>query len=156
MYEKASGQLINSQSSCYLAHSRLPLSRHRVIQRITQFSYKQFPVKYLGCPLYIGRCKVSSYSDVCQSIINSLILEVSASFCRGKDSLKKALRPAISQNSGKRSAQLRKHSISSFFPSANSSLKTTTRKHNPRDQFLCFLTLITPCWHPFAITSSPI
>ena len=51
MYEKASGQLINSQKSCYLAHSRLPLSRHRVIQRITQFSYKLFPVKYLD-PIY--------------------------------------------------------------------------------------------------------
>ncbi|XP_027081100.2 uncharacterized protein [Coffea arabica] len=71
-YQRCSGQLINVQKSCYLVHPMLSTARRRVIHRITKFSYKPFPIYYLGFPLYFGRCKSSYFGGVCQSIIGRI------------------------------------------------------------------------------------
>ncbi|XP_027166413.1 uncharacterized protein LOC113766418 [Coffea eugenioides] len=68
MYQRASGQLVNAQKSGYLVHPSVCLSRRRVIERITGFPRQQFPVRYLGFPLYVGRYKSAYFGEVCHSI----------------------------------------------------------------------------------------
>lgn len=73
-YQADSGQQINSQKSCHLAHPKLTPVRVRVIERLTNFVKKQFPIKYLGCTLYIGKFKISYYLELCQNIRNKFYL----------------------------------------------------------------------------------
>ncbi|XP_071921800.1 uncharacterized protein [Coffea arabica] len=72
-YQRCSGQLINVLKTCYLVHPSLPPARRRVIERITKFSWQPFPIRYLGCPLYFGRCKSSYFGEACQSILGRII-----------------------------------------------------------------------------------
>ncbi|XP_027181778.1 uncharacterized protein LOC113780162 [Coffea eugenioides] len=68
-YQQSSGQLVNPQKSGYLAHPPLPLARRRVIEWITQFKRQEFPIRYLGFPLYTGRGKVTYFAEVCQAVL---------------------------------------------------------------------------------------
>ncbi|XP_071929043.1 uncharacterized protein [Coffea arabica] len=72
-YQRCSGQLINVLKTCYLVHPSLPPARRRVIERITKFTWQPFPIRYLGCPLYFGRCKSSYFGEACQSILGRII-----------------------------------------------------------------------------------
>ncbi|XP_027152155.1 uncharacterized protein LOC113758673 [Coffea eugenioides] len=72
-YQMCSGQLINVQKSCYLVHPSVSLARRRVIERITTFAWKSFPIRYLGFSLYLGRCKSSYFGEVCQSILAKIM-----------------------------------------------------------------------------------
>nr|XP_027099065.1 uncharacterized protein LOC113718354 [Coffea arabica] len=72
-YQRCSGQLINVLKSCYLVHPSLPPTRRRVIERITNFTWQSFPIRYLGFPLYFGRCKSSYFGEVCQSILGKIM-----------------------------------------------------------------------------------
>ncbi|XP_027118292.2 uncharacterized protein [Coffea arabica] len=72
-YQRCSGQLINVQKSCYLIHPSMPSARRRVIDRITRFAWQSFPIRYLGFPLYFGRCKSSYFGEVCQSILARIL-----------------------------------------------------------------------------------
>ena len=72
-YQRCSGQLINVQKSCYLVHPSMPPARRRVIERITGFAWQSFPIRYLGFPLYSGRCKSSYFGEVCQSILGRIL-----------------------------------------------------------------------------------
>lgn len=56
-YELCSGQKINVQKSSFITGSSLAPDRKEKIKRITGFSHKLIPVKYLGCPLFYGRKK---------------------------------------------------------------------------------------------------
>ena len=58
-YQQTSGQLVNAQKSGYLVHPSMSPAHRRVIKRITQFSRHAFPYRYLGFPLYLGRCNSS-------------------------------------------------------------------------------------------------
>ncbi|XP_071918841.1 uncharacterized protein [Coffea arabica] len=73
MYQRCSGQLISAQKSGYLVHPSLSLARRRVIERVTGFTWQPFPIRYLGFPLYFGRCKSSYYAAVCQSILGRVL-----------------------------------------------------------------------------------
>nr|XP_027082456.1 uncharacterized protein LOC113704781 [Coffea arabica] len=68
MYQLASEQLVSAQKSGYLVHPSVPPARRRVVERITGFSRQHFPVRYLGFPLYIGRCKSLYFGEVCHAI----------------------------------------------------------------------------------------
>ncbi|XP_071918896.1 uncharacterized protein [Coffea arabica] len=72
-YQRCSRQLINVQKSYYLVHPSMPLARRRQIERITRFAWHSFPIRYLGFPLYFGRCKSSYYGGVCQSILGRIL-----------------------------------------------------------------------------------
>ncbi|XP_027060814.2 uncharacterized protein [Coffea arabica] len=73
LYHQSSGQLVNAQKSGYLVHPSLPPSRRRVIERITQFARNSFPIRYLGFPLYLGRCRSSYFGAVSQAIIGRVL-----------------------------------------------------------------------------------
>lgn len=67
-YCAVSGQQVNQSKSCYMSHSKLPLERRRVGGQMTGFQWKAFPVKYLGFPLFYGRCRCSYFSKVCSKV----------------------------------------------------------------------------------------
>ena len=68
-YQLSSGQLINVQKSGFLVHPTLSLARKRVIERITQFTRQELPIRYLGLPLYLGRSKSAYFVEVCQAVV---------------------------------------------------------------------------------------
>nr|XP_027067822.1 uncharacterized protein LOC113693489 [Coffea arabica] len=68
-YQQSSGQLVNPQKSGYLVHPSISPSRKRVIERLTHFSRQDFPIRYLGFPLYSGRGKAAYFGEVCQSVV---------------------------------------------------------------------------------------
>ena len=73
MYQRSSGQLLNAQKSGYLVHSSLSSARHRAIERVTGFSRQTFPTRYLGFSLYVGRCKVAYFAEVCQKVLGKIV-----------------------------------------------------------------------------------
>ena len=54
-HESIASQRINVSKSGFMVHSKMSRSKRVLIQRIRGFSYKEFPVHYLGCPLFVGR-----------------------------------------------------------------------------------------------------
>ncbi|XP_027151980.1 uncharacterized protein LOC113752036 [Coffea eugenioides] len=67
-YCSLSGQQVNCQESCFLVHPKLPPQRREMIGSVTGFLHKSFPIKYLGCPLYIGRRRVHCFADICNAV----------------------------------------------------------------------------------------
>ena len=57
LYQNDSDQLVNVNKSGYLVHPWVSVARQGVIKQVTKFSRKDFLVRYLGSPLFIGRCK---------------------------------------------------------------------------------------------------
>lgn len=72
LYQNDSGQLINAHKSGYLVHPQGSVVWHRVIEKITNFKRKGFPVRYLGSPLYFGRCKSAYFAYWYQAIANKV------------------------------------------------------------------------------------
>ena len=73
-YQRCSGQLINAQKSCYLVHPALLPARRMVVERVTAFAWQSFPIRYLGFPLYFGRCKSAYFGEMCQTILGRILL----------------------------------------------------------------------------------
>ncbi|XP_027184038.1 uncharacterized protein LOC113782345 [Coffea eugenioides] len=67
-YCSISGQQVNYHKSCFLVDRKLPLARKRAIARVTGFQERSFPIKYLGCPLYVGRAKLYFFSELCNLV----------------------------------------------------------------------------------------
>ncbi|XP_059285601.1 uncharacterized protein LOC132039072 [Lycium ferocissimum] len=81
-YEDVSGQEINMEKSFFLTptytieHNRRKRKRRRkrrrMIKRGTGFKHHHFPFKYLGCPIYHGRKKISYFSDIAKAVVNKI------------------------------------------------------------------------------------
>ena len=67
-YQKCSGQLVNKSKSCFLTPTWCPPARRAVVARLAGFSFKAFPIKYLGCPLFVGRKVCSLFTGMVDSI----------------------------------------------------------------------------------------
>nr|XP_009788469.1 PREDICTED: uncharacterized protein LOC104236277 [Nicotiana sylvestris] len=67
-YEKISGQNINKGKSCYMLKVGASLSAITRANLITGMHFKEFPIEYLGCPLFVGRLKISYYSDLINKV----------------------------------------------------------------------------------------
>lgn len=71
-YEAVSGQLINRDKS----HFMLPSSAFRLtvarVRSVTGFNQKQSPITYLGCPLYIGRQRISYFSEIVSKVASRI------------------------------------------------------------------------------------
>lgn len=53
-YEKVSRQLVNKDKSDFFVSFKDDDPKITNIKRITGFSHCQFPMNYLGCPIYLG------------------------------------------------------------------------------------------------------
>ncbi|XP_060182538.1 uncharacterized protein LOC132612249 [Lycium barbarum] len=71
-YEQASGQLINKAKSSVYLHDRVDEEIFRQVERVTGIARKEFPVIYLGCPIYYARSKMSFYSELIAKVRNRL------------------------------------------------------------------------------------
>ncbi|XP_060210874.1 uncharacterized protein LOC132637867 [Lycium barbarum] len=69
-YEKESGQEINIEKSVFLTATHSPENRRRMLSRITGYKHQFFPMKYLGCPIFPGRKRLSYFADIAKSVIN--------------------------------------------------------------------------------------
>ncbi|XP_019235714.1 PREDICTED: uncharacterized protein LOC109216039 [Nicotiana attenuata] len=68
-YEKCFGQLINIGKSCFLVD---PKASNITIQRIKEvvgYRHANFPITYLGCPLYVGRKRILHFSDIVSKLV---------------------------------------------------------------------------------------
>ncbi|XP_027060834.1 uncharacterized protein [Coffea arabica] len=72
-YQQSSGQLVNDHKSGYMVHRGTSPARRRVIERITYFTRQEFPIRYLGFPLYTGRCRAAYFGEVCQAVVARII-----------------------------------------------------------------------------------
>ncbi|XP_060188598.1 uncharacterized protein LOC132617573 [Lycium barbarum] len=72
LYQRASGQEINKDKTCFLTHSKTDRIYNRRIRRWTGYKQATFPFTYLGCPIYCGRKRISYFSDISKKIINKI------------------------------------------------------------------------------------
>ncbi|XP_027120639.2 uncharacterized protein [Coffea arabica] len=71
-YEAVSGHEINVQKCGFMVHAKLPRQCVARVRRLTGFGLKSFPVRYLGCPLFVGRRKCLYFMELVQSIISKV------------------------------------------------------------------------------------
>ena len=72
-YCAVSGQKINKQKSCFLLHPGLSPHRCRIIRHLTRFQRREFPIRYLGCPLFTGRRKKEYFEEICKCVVNRIL-----------------------------------------------------------------------------------
>lgn len=71
-YERVSGQEFNKlKSSVSLSNKKDEQARQRV-EAITGMTYKGFPIKYLGCPLYEGRKNYALFPELMGKILHRI------------------------------------------------------------------------------------
>ncbi|XP_075084712.1 uncharacterized protein LOC142167967 [Nicotiana tabacum] len=63
-YEKCSGQLINTGKSCFLVDPKASNIAIQRIKEVTGYRNSNFPITYLRCPLYVGRKRISHFSEI--------------------------------------------------------------------------------------------
>ncbi|XP_060170557.1 uncharacterized protein LOC132601491 [Lycium barbarum] len=70
-YEAISGQLINKGKSSFYMHLNISGALSQQVEQITGFKRDQFPLKYLGCPIFHSRRKKVYYSDLIKKVKTS-------------------------------------------------------------------------------------
>ncbi|XP_060182081.1 uncharacterized protein LOC132611714 [Lycium barbarum] len=71
-YEAASGQQINKHKSTIILHSKASSRRVDRASRITGMKKESLPFKYLSCPLYTGRKRISYYTEMIHKILTRI------------------------------------------------------------------------------------
>ncbi|XP_059306340.1 uncharacterized protein LOC132057756 [Lycium ferocissimum] len=72
-YEKASGQLVNTDKSCYYVHHKVSARVNSKIKRHTNMRNGSFPFTYLGCPVFYGRRKQIYYEDLIKKVMKRIL-----------------------------------------------------------------------------------
>ncbi|XP_059277915.1 uncharacterized protein LOC132032155 [Lycium ferocissimum] len=68
-YEEASGQIVNKHKSSIILHPKASSRRTDRAARLTGMKKESFPFQYLGCPLYLGRKRISTFSGMIDKIL---------------------------------------------------------------------------------------
>ncbi|XP_070028603.1 uncharacterized protein [Nicotiana sylvestris] len=63
-YEVASGQLVNKTKSAVYLHNLTDMEVVNKVERITGIHRNDFPIIYLGCPIFYGRRKLEYYQTL--------------------------------------------------------------------------------------------
>lgn len=63
-YEESSGQKVNFEKSAFYPSKFIPNCRLARIQQISGCLKRNFPFKYLGAPIYRGRCQNAFFEDI--------------------------------------------------------------------------------------------
>ncbi|XP_059301818.1 uncharacterized protein LOC132053727 [Lycium ferocissimum] len=72
-YEKASGQLVNTDKSCYYVHHKVFARVNIKIKRHTNMRNGSFPCTYLGYPVFYGRRKQIYYEDLIKKVMKRIL-----------------------------------------------------------------------------------
>nr|XP_027075880.1 uncharacterized protein LOC113699725 [Coffea arabica] len=67
-YCMVSSQQVNRQKSGFLVSPGLPSQRAALIGQVIGFQRRVFPIRYLGCPLYVGRRKKVFFADMYNTV----------------------------------------------------------------------------------------
>ncbi|XP_060183608.1 uncharacterized protein LOC132613554 [Lycium barbarum] len=68
VYKNVSGQMINKHKSCVAFSPKANMNLKDRVTTLTGMTKKEWPIKYLGCPLFVGRMKINYFSEMVQSI----------------------------------------------------------------------------------------
>ncbi|XP_019265849.1 PREDICTED: uncharacterized protein LOC109243378 [Nicotiana attenuata] len=68
-YEDISGKQINKSKSHFMTAACVRQSTVRKIHSLTGFTRKASPLTYLGCPLYIGRLRISHFNNLIAKVV---------------------------------------------------------------------------------------
>lgn len=71
-YEKVSSKLVNKQKSYVAIDPNVPVEAAARVENITEMEHKMFPIKYLGCPLYVGRKIFAIFSTMISRVLNKI------------------------------------------------------------------------------------
>ncbi|XP_060170889.1 uncharacterized protein LOC132601848 [Lycium barbarum] len=71
-YERISGQMVNKDKSCFVTRPKTCAYRINRLRVCTGFLDKKFPFTYLGCPIYIGKKRISYFDGMVSKIIKRL------------------------------------------------------------------------------------
>ncbi|XP_075091561.1 uncharacterized protein LOC142171761 [Nicotiana tabacum] len=68
-YENCSRQLINTGKSCYLVDPKASNITIQLIKEVTGYRHANFTITYLGCQLYVGRKRISHFSEIVSKLV---------------------------------------------------------------------------------------
>ncbi|XP_059306149.1 uncharacterized protein LOC132057525 [Lycium ferocissimum] len=71
-YEEVSGQLINRHKSSVSLASNVEQGAINRVELITGMVHKNFPIKYLGCPLFNGRKNAAVFSEMMNRVLSKI------------------------------------------------------------------------------------
>lgn len=63
-------QKVNASKSYFMMHAKFLTSKKAIVSQITGFCSKEFPVRYLGYNLFVGRRKKQFFSNTCNLVIS--------------------------------------------------------------------------------------
>ncbi|KAG5627389.1 hypothetical protein H5410_012607 [Solanum commersonii] len=73
VYEEIYGQLLNKDKSCFAVANNTKATNINWLENITNMKHQLFPIRYLDCPLIIGKNKISHYSYMGKTVEVSII-----------------------------------------------------------------------------------
>nr|XP_009786710.1 PREDICTED: uncharacterized protein LOC104234773 [Nicotiana sylvestris] len=71
-YEAASGQLVNKTKSAVYLHHLIDMEVVSKVERITGIHRNDFPIIYLGCPIFYARRKLEFYQPLITKVMDKL------------------------------------------------------------------------------------
>ncbi|XP_060198361.1 uncharacterized protein LOC132627183 [Lycium barbarum] len=71
-YEEVSGRLINKHKSSVSLASNEEQRAINMVELITRMVHKNFPIKYLGCPLFNGRKNAAVFSEMMNRVLSKI------------------------------------------------------------------------------------
>nr|XP_009796280.1 PREDICTED: uncharacterized protein LOC104242863 [Nicotiana sylvestris] len=71
-YEAASGQLVNKTKSAVYLHHLTDMEMASKVERITGIHRDDFPIIYLGCPIFYARRKLEFYQPLMTKVMDKL------------------------------------------------------------------------------------
>ncbi|XP_070008763.1 uncharacterized protein [Nicotiana sylvestris] len=71
-YEVASGQLVNKTKSAVYLHHLTDMEVVNKVERITSIHRNDFPIIYLGCPIFYARRKLEYYQPLITKVMDKL------------------------------------------------------------------------------------
>lgn len=71
-YERISGQLVNKNKSGFYVTLKDSDPKINIIKQLTGFTHCQFPMQYLGCPIYVGHKKMMYFNTMVAKIAKRL------------------------------------------------------------------------------------
>ena len=55
---------MNVSKSCFLAYPKVSPQRMLIVGKLMGFAHKSFPIKYLDCPMFVGRKLKEIFLDI--------------------------------------------------------------------------------------------
>lgn len=63
---------MNKRKSCFIMDKDMSTKRINIVSRILQVKKEEFPITYLGCPLFIGKKKNEYFANMATKIIKKI------------------------------------------------------------------------------------